>query len=899
MMGLDDKRSSLSPSPTASLSPSPLSPRSEIAFLRSVIRTKDACLLNFSKTLRSEQEKGQSGLGGPQDQAHCPAQHTIADDVALQLQSTRNRYERLCSAHEEFVNIAHVKEEALQSEVKRLGLMLSDASDHGVLNSLQCELKAAHDEIAKMRGESSVLKDDLRRTRAQLQTSDDTLRRLALEFRQYKQSQSWAESRQSPLNYSGVLDSNAHALLQAHTEVAVQGSVQAAPDAKGALESRIQNVRSIQTQLEAAQNALSDSHAEKESLLIRTSRLHGMLSEQERLRDEAESQRRDALEQKEAAMASHEATQRLLIQSMTDLAESRELIKLQSRRNSNNSAGGSPEKKEPSPAQAQRQVPPSRVEIELMGKSELEVHIRNLRQQLKAAKEYSHSLHMQEKSIAASKSTSCNREAQPKESSEINSFETPRSPTQKQEAPMDGKASEVLSLLAQSKSREEGLTRQVNVLQGLLANDKAQKLVADDRLLRMELQMREEREGFKADMLKKNGQLETVVLNFQRLTNELEKLKGGGVVSSNVQDDLKSLEKRTMQMQIEQMKRELTTLHASHEAELRALRESQGLPGPLQSPAPAARRFPDASPLAKLGGSNNQEVQARVLRQKTEEVLRLKQQVLELSDRLSESEATVEEGKRDMLALLNAANDKERKIQELTAWLSDKEESVPAIISGNHLSARITDKMTSPLANPGSRPHTVPQISVPSSSMKGEGPLFSKQDRFISIGAQNVENFRMDEIRHILENCASAPVDVVVCKSDGRRVTIQTIPGEASDAAEQGQPHVDRPSLPASPGPDEADGEGGLGYFLGNGNVFDGAGFGPDQIYATRPEANDRSPVIARSQQGEPQLFHEPQDWIEERKRLEDIAQRRMQMLSAHTRPRAGGRRVVTNSSLM
>ena len=71
------------------------------------------------------------------------------------------------------MNIAHVKEEALQSEVKRLGLMLSDASDHGVLNSLQCELKAAHDEIAKMRGESSVLKDDLRRTRAQLQTSDD------------------------------------------------------------------------------------------------------------------------------------------------------------------------------------------------------------------------------------------------------------------------------------------------------------------------------------------------------------------------------------------------------------------------------------------------------------------------------------------------------------------------------------------------------------------------------------------------------------------------------------------------------------------------------------------------------------------------------------------------------
>ena len=297
-------------------------------------------------------------------------------------------------------------------------------------------------------------------------------------------------------------------------------------------------------------------------------------------------------------------------------------------------------------------------------------------------------------------------------------------------------------------------------------------------------------------------------------------------------------------MQIEQMKRELTTLHASHEAELRALRESQALPGPLQSPAPAARRFPDASPLAKLGGSNNQEVQARVLRQKTEEVLRLKQQVLELSDRLSESEATVEEGKRDMLALLNAANDKERKIQELTAWLSDKEESVPAIISGNHLSARITDKMTSPLANPGSRPHTVPQISVPSSSMKGEGPLFSKQDRFVSIGAQNVENLRMDEIRHILENCASAPVDVVVCKSDGRRVTIQTIPGEASDAAEQGQPHVDRPSLPASPGPDEADGEGGLGYFLGNGNVFDGAGFGPDQIYAhqargQRPQSCD------------------------------------------------------------
>ena len=34
--------------------------------------------------------------------------------------------------------------------------MLSDASDHGVLNSLQCELKAAHDEIAKMRGGTKV-----------------------------------------------------------------------------------------------------------------------------------------------------------------------------------------------------------------------------------------------------------------------------------------------------------------------------------------------------------------------------------------------------------------------------------------------------------------------------------------------------------------------------------------------------------------------------------------------------------------------------------------------------------------------------------------------------------------------------------------------------------------------
>lgn len=80
--------------------------RSEIERLKTVIKTKDACLYNFSKTLRAADERAQAAEQQLQEEAMHRQQ--------LQDQSVR--------MHGEHV----IKEDALQSEIRKLAVQLSE-----------------------------------------------------------------------------------------------------------------------------------------------------------------------------------------------------------------------------------------------------------------------------------------------------------------------------------------------------------------------------------------------------------------------------------------------------------------------------------------------------------------------------------------------------------------------------------------------------------------------------------------------------------------------------------------------------------------------------------------------------------------------------------------------------
>jgi len=175
-------------------------------------------------------------------------------------------------------------------------------------------------------------------------------------------------------------------------------------------------------------------------------------------------------------------------------------------------------------------------------------------------------------------------------------------------------------------------------------------------------------------------QLEAVLKNLQQLKNELEVFKGRESINATVHDEMIVLEKRSMQKKLEHMNTEYVSLQASHESQVRELRKSFGnalfeveghththtgpaSPGPFSPPAPTSVGtwpksvrppgvFSDYSPFI----ANNEE---------SAEATRL--MVRELSERLQETENTLEEGKRDMIQLLKQAAHKDQHIQELLA----------------------------------------------------------------------------------------------------------------------------------------------------------------------------------------------------------------------------------------
>jgi len=225
-------------------------------------------------------------------------------------------------------------------------------------------------------------------------------------------------------------------------------------------------------------------------------------------------------------------------------------------------------------------------------------------------------------------------------------------------------------------------------------------------------------------------QLEAVLKNLQQLKNELEVFKGRESINATVHDEMIVLEKRSMQRKLEHMNIEYVSLQASHESQVRELRKSFGnasfeveghththmgpaSPRPSSPPAstsvgtwPKSVRppgvFSDYSPFI----ANNEE---------SAEATRLK--VRELSERLQETENTLEEGKRDMIQLLKQAAHKDQQIQELLAASfrqnSHSSHSSPMLLPATHT---LTRSHAPPpyFANPATnKPHVLALAATP------------------------------------------------------------------------------------------------------------------------------------------------------------------------------------------
>jgi hypothetical protein len=83
----------------------------ELERLKKVIKTKDACLYNFSKTLRNADEK--------------------ARQAEKELHAERAQYQTLQVSHEQLVRSSVTKHEALQAEVRMLAIQLAETHSPG------------------------------------------------------------------------------------------------------------------------------------------------------------------------------------------------------------------------------------------------------------------------------------------------------------------------------------------------------------------------------------------------------------------------------------------------------------------------------------------------------------------------------------------------------------------------------------------------------------------------------------------------------------------------------------------------------------------------------------------------------------------------------------------------
>ena len=139
-----------------------LSPRSEIRNLRKVIETKDACLHNFSKTLRAADEQTKRAeellkqvisskkVDGSEHRdvevfllyvlslppvlflvcvlyiSFLQSNNSLLFDRREELRAQNVKYAALLVKHEKFVCIARQEEEALKEEVRRLAMQFSE-----------------------------------------------------------------------------------------------------------------------------------------------------------------------------------------------------------------------------------------------------------------------------------------------------------------------------------------------------------------------------------------------------------------------------------------------------------------------------------------------------------------------------------------------------------------------------------------------------------------------------------------------------------------------------------------------------------------------------------------------------------------------------------------------------